>query len=137
MNKYFFCQKTDKTLTNKIGQTYALNRYFAAVLFSIRKGIRLKDFLSIYSVYNFPTFTTPCNSVKITHSDDTGERNTVTYFFDQKTNIWRCAPIGRLERKCFLMFKPKYNYNKFIQFIGYIQKEKNYSIFFNDYVNYR
>lgn len=134
MNRYFFCQRNDKSY-NKIGFTYALNRKQAAILFAVRKGLKVKDFLNIFSVYNVPSNTVkfPCFRIKISYTDDRGEMNSIQYFIDEKTRNWKAAPVGRLERKCFNMFKTSYSLNKMIQFLNFLEKENNYKIYYDDY----
>jgi hypothetical protein len=130
MNRYFFCQKNDNEY-NKIGQTFATSRYLAAVLFSFRKGINLKEFLKIYSVYSYPSFNIN-TIIKIKHfNDETNYSNSMHYALDKNNKFFEAYPKGRLQRDCFKILKPKYSVNKFIQMMTYLQKEDEFKIIFD------
>jgi len=110
MNRFFFTQKQGQI--EQIGLVYAPNRYLAAQLFAIRKALKVKDFLKIYTVYN--TIKPDININKAVAIKYEGE--TIVYFKQGsfiKANNKSTNPV----------LKEKFTIKKFIQFLNWIEKE--------------
>lgn len=110
MNRYFFTRKNGEI--EQIGLQFATSRHQAAQLFSIRKGLKLKEFLSIYSVYNVLNSNIDLNKrIGIIHEGQTYVYLKNKSKFQLQTN-----------NKNGIFFK-QFTIKKFIQFLNWIQKE--------------